>query len=287
MVRARVRERGTVIPYSSVKQALGAAAHLARPLDYPKPSNTRVQSIPDGDAQDRPVMVRAVLTSIGIEPDSDEALLLYDAATRSDEVGSQDLWDELAEQASTDREYREAVRRGAAARARLSTLIEIVGPALIEAGVVRKPPKLQRMAVGYRVVEDDTGRRDVQIVVDPHPGDPRVLLGSEGERQAWRIVRREVEDDDQLVVRQTVAVSTRKHPGLAAELGPAWERGDFGTLTELDAEIAERLDCSPQWARRVRASWGIEGSRGAAPTRPPGYDADHCATMHSGQGGRE
>ena len=262
-----------MIPYPSTKAALGAAASLSRQLGYPTLSTSpRVQTVPDGEAPDRPIAVRAALTRAGVEPDSEDAELLYHWATLDDR-GS-DEWDEALELARGEKAYQEALRRGQAERARLAALLEVVGAALVDAGVVRHPPKPKVYRLGWRVVEDDEGARNTQVVVDPSPDDPTVYTGPDGEREAKRVARGEAEGH---VVAHTVLVSGRKHPGLAAELGPRWDAGEFEALCDLDDEIADRLSCSTRHARRVRRSWGIEGSRGAAPTRPPNY----CAAIIS------
>ena len=261
-----------ITPYPSTKAALGAAASLSRQLGYPTVSTApRVQSVPDGEALDRPIAVRAALTQAGIEPDSEDAELLYAWATTAD---GRDEWDEALEGARGERDYQEQLRRGQAARARLGALLEVVEAALVEHGVVRRLPKPKVHRLGWRVVEDDEGARNTQVVVDPSPDDPTVYTGPDGEREAKRVARGEAEGH---VVAHTVLVSGRKHPGLAAELGPRWDAGEFEALCDLDDEIADRLSCSTRHARRVRRSWGIEGSRGAAPTRPPNY----CAAIIS------
>lgn len=258
-------------PYPSTKAALGAAASLSRHLSYPTAtSSPRVQICPDGEALDRPIAVRAALTRAGIEPESEDAELLYAWATTTDD---RDEWDEAVEDARGEQAYQEALRQGKAARARLGTLLEAVEAALVEAGVVRRLPRPKVMRLGYRVVEDDEGNRAVQLVVDPSPADPTIYTGPDGEREARRVARGEAEGH---VVAQTVLMVRRKHPGLAAELGPRWDAGEFEDLPELDGEVAKRLGCSERHARRVRRSWGIEGSRGAQPTRPPEREVSHA-----------
>jgi len=260
-------------PYPSIKAALGAAASISRALDLPSSALAeRVQSVPDGDGHDRPIAVRAALTRAGLEPDGDDALLLYRWATTDD---SRDEWDDAAELA-TDSEYSEAIRVGQAGRARLAQLLELLGPVLLETGVVRRPPKLALVRLGWRVVEDDEGRRSVQVVVDPSPLDPTVYTGPDGEREAKRVAAGSVEGH---VVAQTVIVSGIKHPDLAAEFVPRWEAGEFGQLLDLDDAIAESKRWSRRRAQQVRTTWGITGSRGPAPTRPKCH-VEPCATLH-------
>jgi hypothetical protein len=260
-------------PYPSIKAALGAAASISRALDLPASALAeRVQSVPDGDGLDRPISVRAALTRAGLEPDGDDALLLYRWATTDD---SRDEWDDAVELAA-DSEYAEAIRVGQAGRARLAQLLELLGPVLIEAGVVRRPPKLALYRLGWRVVEDGDGRRSVQVVVDPSPLDSTVYTGPDGEREAKRVAAGAVEGH---VVAQTVIVSGVKHPDLAAEFVPRWEAGEFEVLLDLDEAIAVAKHWSTRRAQQVRATWGIRGSRGGAPTRPRCH-VEPCATLH-------
>jgi hypothetical protein len=254
-------------PYQSTKAAIAAAANFSRPLDLPASSSIRVDSAPDGDGLDRPIAVRAALVSAGIELDSEDAELLFGWARTSDEQAARDEDDVLAETATTEREARDALARGAARRTRVLALLEAVEPALVESGVVLRPPRLAMLKVGWRVVENGKGHRQVVTVVDPSPRDPGVYTGPEGELRAHRVARREVEGEVSHEMR--LSVPRRKYPEIAADMLLRWEAGEFSALTELDEEIAERVGCGIRWASRVRESWGIQGSRGAVPTRPP------------------
>jgi hypothetical protein len=260
MRRNRMLDR----PYQSTKAAIAAAANFSRPLDLPASSSIRVDSAPDGDGLDRPIAVRAALVAAGIDLDSEDAELLFDWARRADDGRDED--DVLAETAKNDREARDALERGAARRSRLVSLAEAIEPLLIEAGVVVRPPKLAMLKVGWRVVIED-GQRKVVTVVDPSPLDRGVYTGPDGERHAHRVARGEVEGEVSEHTR--LSVPRRKHPEIAADMVPRWEAGEFAELGHLDTAIADLLGCGIRWARRVRESWGIEGSRGAAPTRPP------------------
>jgi len=248
-------------PYLSTKAAIAAASSISRPLDLPAAtSETRVQSTPDGDGLDRPIAVRAVLVRCSIDPDGEDAALLYRWATTAD---TRDEHDDAAEAASSPGEYQHAIATGRAVRARLAALIDAVSGALVEARVVKRPPKLALHRCGWRVHEYPGGRREVVLVLDPDLGDETVyrLHAAALEVAAGRM--------GGPVVSATAITSTRKHPALAMDLGPAWERGEYSTLAELDAAVAERLMCTPRWARVVRKSWGIDGTRGREPTRPP------------------
>lgn len=248
-------------PYASTKAALASASAIARPLDLPASAyEQRVQASPDGDAMDRPIAVRAVLVRCSIDPEGEDAALLYRWATTTD---ARDEHDDAAETASSDGEYREAMARGQAVRVRLAALLEVVGPALVEARVVRRAPKPQLHRVGWRVHVYPGGRRETVIVLDPSLADPTIYTSLEAATavQSGNMTGPTVE--------ATLISSSRRHPELAARLQPAWERGDYQTLAELDEAVAELLGCRPRWARIVRASWGIHGSRGCRPTVPP------------------
>lgn len=116
---------------------------------------------------------------------------------------------------------------------------------------------------GYLVTQDRDGRRRTHLVANPDPDDTSIVRDPDTAdaiadgRRAGPVVeghgpRRQV-----------------PHPKLRNELLPRWHAGEFPGLPDFDRYLAARLGCSRPHARKVRAAWGLKGSRGGRPTTPP------------------
>lgn len=258
--------------FASTKAAIAAAALLSKRLDYPRATSSPVvQSAPNRERERLPHLVRAALRRADVDPDGDDAQLLYTWSVTTDR---RDVFDDAIEATETDGDYLEVLELGDAARARLFELLELVGRALVELGVVERPARPTLTAVGWRVHEYPDGRREVLVVTEPAEDDPTVYRGHRGLEAATSVARRLLEGP---VCRCSWAASTRptvtaracRRPDLAAVFVPRWEAGEFPALGDLDRAIASEMGRGLSHARKIRASWGISGTRGLVPTRPP------------------
>lgn len=273
-------------PYLSTKQALADAAHLARRLDTPScaigtrarsgdegeeyRARSGVQQQPDPERERFAVAVRAVLVTLGLDPDGEDAAMLYTWATSSDR-GDATL-DALSEVFGD---------RGAEARLRrIDTLAEQVHAALVAAEMVPKARKPVLIPVGYRVHQDAAGKRQVLTVVDPSPLDPSVYRGPGAELEARAVAARLREGE--VVVAGRCPGTKVKHPALRGDIEAerAADPSKWPTLPELDAEISRRLRVVPRTARIIRSSWGPEyaGSMGRAATQTPTSGSEAALT---------
>ena len=298
----KMRFKKVGAPFPSTKAAVAAVARMSQWLDYPKQlaEPTRTTADTEADVSD----ARRVMLACGVDLDSEEAELLYRwATTRDERLGDVDiavgdpklgrvleqvgrrlkmetsgvlrLVDGLVTREELERAAKgvgaaEAmVRRAGERKDRLEELRGQLTVALAAEGIIppRRRPKLRVHKVGYVVHEYPDGTRQRMLVLDPDPSLDDVVTGPDAPMVADAIVAGIRAGP----VRPAEFAEVRKvmHPKLRNELLPLWSEGKFGSLTLFDGVIAERLDCTPRHARRVRRSWGVEGSRGPAPTTPP------------------
>jgi hypothetical protein len=248
------------VAFSSAKAALASAARMTSRLGFPSStSSPAVQSEPDRDRDDLPILVRTAMRRAKIDPDSDEARLLYAHATTTDR---RDVYDDALEHTQTDADYLEVFELGEEARARLDELLEQVEPQLEALGVV---VRLRLATVGWRVHEHPDGRREVVVVTDPDPADERVYRGARGFEQASSVATRLLEGHVcrvELVGPGTEPAPGRLRPDLAAVWEPRWERGEFRSVGDLDRAMAVAEGCTIRWAQELRLSWGLRGRSG-------------------------
>lgn len=274
--------------FSSTKQALACAARSAKgaslgyrdapleswcprchtascaeghELELRQPVRGTAQELDEGA---KGSLARSCMTRAGIELDGEDAAALYAWATASDE---ELLTPEELEAAALELPSADKGRAGLLVQAALMRrVLELQGAVyaqLDEAGLIRRRRPLKMASVGYRVHEDAKGRRDVRLVVDPHPSDRGVITGHGAKLAAEAIASGRMPGP----VTLAVEVEQVRHPKLRAELMPRWERGEFKGVLELDAAIVSMMGWSRSWAAKVRASWGLNGSRGRTPTR--------------------
>ena len=271
-----------MIPFTSTKHAIAEAATLSKRLDLPRTTPTatcpacageelhvdgckrcggsgtvpreRGREVVEADQGQRAIAVRAVLRLAGVDPDGEDAQLLYLWATTTD---------------AAERLEAEAVLgsgRAMATQRRLDQLLETATRALKEHGVVVPRPRLQLREVGYVVHELDDGTRKLHTVIDPSALDTAVYRGPTAKLEALAVVERRREGP---VLKAGPCGLTKV---LKPELRDEVERERrFEWLVEIDEWIAERLKVSLTYAKRVRASWGqgYQGAPGRARTPAP------------------
>lgn len=246
--------------FASTKHAVSAAARSSRRLDLPgSGSGERVQSQRSDETEDMASAVRAAMVRAGISLEGEDAELLFGWSTSTDRGQTED--DVEAETAKTETEREAARVRAGAKAARLKRLRHEVRAQLAEAKLIPPPPRL--IPLGWRVVEDEDGKRDVAVVPDPDAKDPGVLQGPGAEAQARRIAARELEGP---VSRHRDCDLGWRRPDLGGDFTRRWEAGEFATISALDEELARVGGFSVRYARTVRGSWGIHGSRGGRAT---------------------
>jgi len=217
----------------------------------------------EGDPEAGAIAVRAVLQSLGIDPDDftqgEDMEILATWATKAD--GYQDPDDALAELAEDEEACQRHLEKARARESRRRALTGCLAAALVEAGII--PRRIRVYRVGYRAVRDEMGPRAV-MVTDTHPDDPSVFTGPQARERALAAA-----GGGEAMAQERAIRRERKHPDLAAELLPGWYGGDYETLGELDEAVQARLRCTRRWAQVVRASWGVHGSMGGAQTGAP------------------
>lgn len=239
--------------FPSTKAAIAAAASFARCLDVQQHHGERVQRTPAGEPLDKPIAVRAAMRAARIDPDGPDAQLLYLWARTDDQ---RDVFDDAIEESSSADDYEELFELGEQARARLAELLALVGRALEQLGVVRAPPRIELIEVGWRVLEHPDGRRQVVVVIDPEPDDDTLY----GAPEAARAVASGSVGGK--VIRAEICPAKNDHDELAVAWVRRWEAGEFATVRALDRALAAEKQWSTRWARKVRRSWGLAGQPG-------------------------